>query len=62
MKSVLVAGASGYLGKYVALRFFTPVKFYGPLEFFMTVLSVDMIAPKHGIHHLNDFFVENAYA
>jgi uncharacterized protein YbjT (DUF2867 family) len=42
------------------LRLFTPVKFYGPLEFFMTVLSVDMIAPKHGSCHLKDFFIENA--
>jgi len=41
-------------------RTFTSVKTYGPLEFFLTVLSVDMVAPKFGTHHLKDFFWENA--
>ncbi len=40
-------------------RTFTSVKIYGPLEFFMTVLSMDMVAPKYGKHHLKDFFLEN---
>jgi uncharacterized protein YbjT (DUF2867 family) len=42
-----------------ALRIFTPVKTYGPLEFFMTVLTIDLVAPTHGQHHLRDFFLEN---
>ncbi|MBT8380260.1 MAG: SDR family oxidoreductase [Ignavibacteria bacterium] len=41
------------------LRIFTSVKTYGPLEFFMTVLAMDMIAPTYGKHHLKDFFFEN---
>jgi len=41
------------------LRIFTSVKTYGPLEFFMTVLAVDLAAPVYGKHHLNDFFLEN---
>ena len=40
-------------------RTFTSVKIYGPLEFFVTVLSMDMVAPKYGKHHLKDFFLEN---
>jgi uncharacterized protein YbjT (DUF2867 family) len=42
------------------LRLFTSVKTYGPLEFFMTVLAVDMVAPTYGKHHLQDFFLENS--
>ncbi len=41
------------------LRTFTSVKTYGPVEFFMTVLAVDMIAPVYGKHHLKDFFLKN---
>ena len=41
------------------LRTLTPEKTYGPLEFFMTVLATDMIAPTYGKHHLQDFFMEN---
>lgn len=40
-------------------RAFTSVNIYGPLEFFMTVLSMDLVAPKYGKHHLKDFFLEN---
>jgi len=42
------------------LRIFTPVSVYGPLEFFLTVMSVDMLAPKVGKKHLSDFFIEVA--
>jgi uncharacterized protein YbjT (DUF2867 family) len=41
------------------LRLFTSVKTYGPLEFFMTVLAMDMVAPSYGKLHLKDFFLEN---
>ncbi len=41
------------------LRLITSVKTYGPLEFFMTVLAMDMVAPTYGKHHLKDFFLEN---
>ncbi|NIQ75434.1 MAG: NAD(P)H-binding protein [Phycisphaerae bacterium] len=41
------------------LRLITSVKTYGPLEFFMTVLAIDMVAPTYGEHHLKDFFLEN---
>jgi len=39
-------------------RTFTSVKTYGPLEFFMTVLSTDMVAPTYGRHQLKEFFLE----
>ncbi|MFC2142670.1 SDR family NAD(P)-dependent oxidoreductase, partial [Acidobacteriota bacterium] len=41
------------------LRIFTSVKTYGPLEFFMTVLTRDMVAPSYGKYNLKDFFMEN---
>jgi uncharacterized protein YbjT (DUF2867 family) len=41
------------------LRLLTSVKTYGPLEFFMTVLAMDMVAPTCGKYHLKDFFLES---
>jgi uncharacterized protein YbjT (DUF2867 family) len=38
------------------LRSLTPVRVYGPLEFFMTVLATDMIAPQYGRISLKKFF------
>jgi uncharacterized protein YbjT (DUF2867 family) len=46
LKNLLLAG----------LRLFTPAKTYGPLEFFMTVLAMDMIAPQYGKQRLGNFF------
>lgn len=42
------------------LRKFTSVKFYGPLEFFLTLMAKDNIAPSYGHKHLKDFFREEA--
>ena len=39
-------------------RFFTPVKTYGPIEFFMTVLAMDMIAPTYGQQTIKNYFKE----
>ncbi len=38
------------------LRTFTSQKFYGPKEFFLTVLSRDMVAPETGEHTLREFY------
>ncbi|MFC1493152.1 SDR family oxidoreductase [candidate division KSB1 bacterium] len=46
----------------VITRALTSVKSYGPLEFFMTVLAMDMIAPTHGKYHLKDFFIVKLYS
>jgi len=37
-------------------RFFTGSKTYGPIEFFMTVMAMDMIAPEYGKHTLEAYF------
>ena len=37
-------------------RTFTSQKTYGPMEFFFTVLAMDMVAPMYGNHKLKDFF------
>jgi uncharacterized protein YbjT (DUF2867 family) len=37
-------------------KFFIPSKTFGPIEFFMTVLAKEMIAPKYGTHIIKDFF------
>ncbi len=39
------------------IRVFTNSKFYGPIEFFLTVTAIDMIAPKYGTHRLREHFV-----
>lgn len=39
-------------------RTFTSSKKYGPMEFFFTVLSMDMLAPKYGKWTLSKFFKE----
>jgi uncharacterized protein YbjT (DUF2867 family) len=40
------------------VRTFTSVKTYGPIEFFMTVLAMDMVAPTYGQHTLKEYFKE----
>lgn len=40
------------------LRIFSGSKVYGPIEFFMTVLSMDMVATQYGSHHLSNYFEE----
>ena len=40
------------------LRAFTSGKFYGPIEFFLTVTAIDMIAPEYGTHRLREHFID----
>jgi uncharacterized protein YbjT (DUF2867 family) len=40
------------------LPFLTKQSFHGPIEFFMTVMALDMIAPRYGNHTLKEFFSE----
>ena len=42
------------------LRSFTSVKTYGPIEFFLTLMAEDNIAPTYGHKHLKDFYIEEA--
>lgn len=39
-----------------ALRIFTTPKTYGPIEFFLTMMAQDNIAPRYGVHRLERFF------
>lgn len=39
-------------------RTFTSSKTYGPMEFFFTVLAMDMVAPKYGKNKLSSYFDE----
>ncbi|MDV7138316.1 SDR family oxidoreductase [Maribacter sp. TH_r10] len=39
-----------------ALRTFTSSKTYGPIEFFLTLMAEDAIAPRYGSHRLSTFF------
>ena len=43
-----------------SVRTFTSVKTYGPIEFFMTIMVMDMEAPQFGNHKLEDFFNNEA--
>ncbi|MEW8322053.1 MAG: SDR family oxidoreductase [Candidatus Thiodiazotropha taylori] len=38
------------------IRFLTGSKVYGPVEFFMTVMAMDMLAPEYGKHTLKEYF------
>lgn len=40
------------------LRAFSNSKVYGPVEFFMTVLSMDLVAPEYGTNTLKMYFEE----
>ena len=39
-------------------RIFTSGNTYGPIEFFMTVLAMDMVAPTYGQHTIKQYFKE----
>ncbi len=43
-----------------SLRKFTNVKTYGPIEFFLTLMAKDNIAPKYGKHRLINFYQQNS--
>lgn len=38
------------------LRTFTSSKTYGPIEFFMTAMAMNNVAPRYGTHRLYNFF------
>jgi uncharacterized protein YbjT (DUF2867 family) len=38
------------------VRIFTGSNVYGPLEFFLTVMAMDMLAPQYGQHTLKEYF------
>jgi uncharacterized protein YbjT (DUF2867 family) len=46
----------------IALRTFSSSRTYGPIEFFLTVMSMDMVAPAVGSHTLASYFQKSAAA
>jgi uncharacterized protein YbjT (DUF2867 family) len=38
------------------LRTFTSSQFYGPAEFFLTIMTMDSVAPEYGSHTLRSYF------
>lgn len=38
------------------VRFLSGSKVYGPVEFFMTVMAMDMVAPEYGTHTVREYF------
>ncbi|MGB6037906.1 MAG: NAD(P)H-binding protein, partial [Cryomorphaceae bacterium] len=42
------------------LRKLTSEKFYGPYEFFLTMMAEDQIAPRYGVRRLSAHFIEEA--
>jgi hypothetical protein len=44
------------------VRLFSSSKVYGPIEFFMTVMAMDMVAPEYGRHTLGEYFNKLNYS
>ena len=42
------------------VRTFTSSKTYGPIEFFLSMMGQDNIAPRHGMFRLQSFFIHTA--
>jgi len=42
------------------IHWFSSQKTYGPIEFFMTVMTMDMFAPFYGKYGLEDYFINTA--
>jgi len=40
------------------VRTFTGSKIYGPIEFFLTVMAIEMIAPQYGKHTLKEYYTK----
>jgi hypothetical protein len=38
------------------IKAFTESDVYGPIEFFLTVMAINMLAPEYGKHKLEEFF------
>ena len=57
-KPVKIVHLPDWIRKFILwfLRKFTNPKFYGPLEFFMTAMAMDMQATPYGKHKLEDYF------
>ncbi|MFT5158388.1 MAG: hypothetical protein ACI83I_002957 [Bacteroidia bacterium] len=59
-KDIKIMHLPDWIRKFIiwAVRAFTPAKTYGPIEFFMTLMGYDNIAPQYGTERLEGFFNE----
>jgi len=57
-KKIKITHIPGWVRKSVltVIRTFTGSKTYGPIEFFMSVLAMDMVAPEYGDHTIRSFY------
>lgn len=57
-KAIKIVHLPDWIRKFTlwSVRTFTSSKTYGPIEFFMTTMVMDMVAPQFGNHKLEDFF------
>jgi hypothetical protein len=44
------------------IRLFSSSKVYGPIEFFMAAMAMDMVAPEYGRHTLRVYFNKLNYS
>ncbi|MEM9340985.1 MAG: SDR family oxidoreductase [Bacteroidota bacterium] len=58
MRPVKITHLPNWITKAVIrlMRVVTSSKTYGPIEFFLTMMSQDNIAPRYGVHRLQTFF------
>lgn len=61
-KPVKIVRLPNWIRKFTlwSLRTFTSVTTYGPIEFFLTLMADDNVAPTSGNHHLEDFYKEES--
>ncbi len=59
-KSPRITCIPDWLRKFIlrSLQSFTTQKIHGPVEFFLTVMAMDMIAPEYGSRTLEKFYSE----
>ena len=57
-KKVKIAYVPDRIRKFILwfIRTFTGSKTYGPIEFFMTIMAMEMTAPEYGNHTLREYF------
>lgn len=61
-KPIKITHLPDWMRKFIiwSLRTFTSVKTYGPIEFFLTLMAEDNIAPTYGKQRLVDFFKQSS--
>ena len=59
-KTPRITCISDWLRKLIlrSVQAFTTQSFHGPIEFFLTVTAMDMVAPEYGRRTLQEFYSE----